>query len=53
MDADEVFITNVGIGIMAVEKIAEKKFGNRKFSKIFTKLLKNDIKKYNEATSNL
>ncbi|MES2677259.1 MAG: aminotransferase class IV [Pseudomonadota bacterium] len=44
LNADEAFITNVAIGVLAVDKIAESEFKNKKYSKIFANLLDEDIK---------
>lgn len=52
LNADEVFLTNVAIGVLAVDKIANKEFKNKKYSQIFGDLLNEDIKKYVKRTKN-
>jgi len=52
LKADEVFITNVAIGVLAIDKIVDKEFKNKKYGKIFADLLNNDIKKYVRNTTN-
>ncbi len=52
LTADEVFITNIAIGVLAVDKIANREFKNKKYSKIFTNLLNQNIKKYVRKTTN-
>ena len=44
--ADEAFITNVSVGVLAIDKIVDKEFTNKKYSTIFTNLLNQDIKNY-------
>ena len=46
LDADEVFITSVALVILSIDQIADKKFTQQKYSKIFTKILNDDIKNY-------
>ncbi|MFT7087717.1 MAG: aminodeoxychorismate lyase [Rickettsiales bacterium] len=46
MEADEVFLTNVAIGVLKIDEIGGKKFNGEKFSKIFADLLKKDIQEY-------
>ncbi len=44
--AEEVFITNVAIGVLAVKQIDQQEFISTKYSTIFANLLKEDIQKY-------
>jgi branched-chain amino acid aminotransferase len=46
LDADEVFITNVSLRVLAIDRITDKEFKNKKYSKIFANLLSEDIEKY-------
>ena len=46
LNADEIFITNVAIGVLMVDKIANQEFLNKKYSRIFANLLNQDIKNY-------
>lgn len=51
LEADEVFITNVAIGVLRVDQIGVKKFKNKKYSTIFSNLLHQDIKEYVNKTN--
>ena len=46
LNADEVFLTNASLGIIAVDQFMEKKYLQKKYSGIFTNLLNQDIKNY-------
>ena len=46
LNADEVFLTNTSLGIIAVDQFMEKKYLQKKYSGIFTNLLNQDIKNY-------
>ena len=46
LNADEVFLTNASLGVMAVDQFIEKKYQQKKYSEIFTNLLNEDIKNY-------
>jgi branched-chain amino acid aminotransferase len=52
LKADEVFITNVAIGVLAIDKIADKEFKNKNYIKVFANLLDKDIKKYVKNATN-
>lgn len=52
LEADEAFITNVALGVLAIDKIANQQFKNKKYSKIFSGLLNNDIKEYVKKSTN-
>lgn len=52
LNADEAFITNTSLGVLAINKIGDWEFKNKKHSKIFTNLLNEDIKKYVKNTTN-
>jgi branched-chain amino acid aminotransferase len=52
LNADEAFITNTAIGVLAVDEINKTIFKNNKYSKIFGDLLNEDIKKYVKKTKN-
>lgn len=45
LKADEVFISNVAIEVLAIDEIQKTKFTNKKYSKIFSDLLDQDTKK--------
>jgi branched-chain amino acid aminotransferase len=46
LNADEIFITNVAIGVLAIDKIGNQNYSNQNYSKIIAKLLKKDINNY-------
>lgn len=46
LEADEAFISNVAIGVLAIDVIGKKKFVSKKYSKIFSNLLNQDIEDY-------
>ncbi len=46
LNADEVFITNISIGVLGIDEIVNQKFKVKKYSKIFGKILAADIKNY-------
>ena len=52
LNADEAFITNIAIGVLAIDKIENKKFTVKKYSKIFSDLLHQNIKKYVQDQAN-
>jgi len=52
LNADEVFITNVAIGVLAVDKIDNFQFKNKKYSNLFSNLLREDIQLYVKKTAN-
>lgn len=47
-DFDEIFITNVALGVLAVDNVhsIKKSFSNKNYSQIFAELLELDIKSY-------
>ena len=51
IEAQEVFITNVAIGVLAVDKIANTEFRHQNYSKKISNLLTQDIKDYVKKTT--
>jgi len=52
LNADEAFITNIAIGVLAIDQIVNKKFTVKKYSKIFSDFLNQNIKKYVQDEAN-
>ena len=52
LNADEVFITNVALGVLSVDQIENVKFKNKKYGKVFADLLSQDIKIYTSECKN-
>ncbi|MCE3254837.1 MAG: pabC [Rickettsiaceae bacterium] len=50
LNADEAFITNAAIGVLHIDQIGKVKFKNKKYGKIFSDLLDQDIKNYAKKT---